>query len=242
MSPTCGQRSRSWPDRRGGTRGASPSRSWGRRPRRPLRAALVVDPGARGTAEQVQAGVLRAAEALRDAGYVLDEVEPPGIEDAANALLVMLSTPGTRIGYQQLMAPLAPAPVRRFMADFFEAAGTPDAVAAEQAFMTRDAVLRRWGDFQETRPLILAPVATEPPGLAGTDLDDGQVAETIRTMRMTMAVNALGLPAVALPVGVENGLPQAVQVIGPRYREDLCLDAAAAIEDRLGVLTPIDPR
>ena len=33
-----------------------------------------------------------------------------------------------------------------------------------------------------------------------------------------------------------------VQVIGPRYREDLCLDAAAALEDRLGVLTPIDPR
>jgi hypothetical protein len=26
-----------------------------------------------------------------------------------------------------------------------------------------------------------------------------------------------------------------VQVIGPRYREDLCLDAAAAIEDRLGI-------
>ena len=25
-------------------------------------------------------------------------------------------------------------------------------------------------------------------------------------------------------------------------REDLCLDAAAAIEDRLGTITPIDPR
>jgi amidase len=33
-----------------------------------------------------------------------------------------------------------------------------------------------------------------------------------------------------------------VQVIGSRFREDLCLDAAAAIEDRLGVITPIDPR
>jgi amidase len=33
-----------------------------------------------------------------------------------------------------------------------------------------------------------------------------------------------------------------VQVIGPRYREDLCLQAAAAIEDRLGTLTPIDPK
>ena len=45
-----------------------------------------------------------------------------------------------------------------------------------------------------------------------------------------------------MPVGVANGLPQAVQIIGDRYREDLCLDAAEAIEARLGVITPIDPR
>jgi amidase len=31
-------------------------------------------------------------------------------------------------------------------------------------------------------------------------------------------------------------------VVGPRYREDLCLDAAEAIEARLGVDSPIDPR
>jgi amidase len=36
-------------------------------------------------------------------------------------------------------------------------------------------------------------------------------------------------------------IPQAVQVIGARYREDPCLDAAGAIEDRLGIITPIDP-
>jgi amidase len=33
-----------------------------------------------------------------------------------------------------------------------------------------------------------------------------------------------------------------VQVIGSRYREDLCLAAAAALEDRVGTITPIDPR
>ncbi len=30
-------------------------------------------------------------------------------------------------------------------------------------------------------------------------------------------------------------------MIGPRYREDLCLDTAAAIEETVGILTPIDP-
>jgi len=82
----------------------------------------------------------------------------------------------------------------------------------------------------------------QKPSDADTDLDDDHVAETIHGMRMTIAVNTLGLPAVALPVGIGDNLPQSVQVIGPRYREDLCLDAAAALEDRLGIITPIDPR
>jgi amidase len=108
--------------------------------------------------------------------------------------------------------------------------------------MTRQSLLRAWGEFQETHPLIAAPICTAIPFEAGADLADGAVAEIIRGMRMAIAVNALGLPAVALPVGIAEGLPQAVQVIGPRYREDLCLDAAAALEDRLGIITPIEPR
>ena len=115
-------------------------------------------------------------------------------------------------------------------------------MAAEQSFITRQSILRSWSEFQEHYPLIVAPIATDIPRKAGTDLDEGQVAEDLRAMRMAMAVNALGLPAVALPVGTRDGLPQAVQVIGPRYREDLILDAAAAIEDRVGIITPIDPR
>jgi amidase len=35
---------------------------------------------------------------------------------------------------------------------------------------------------------------------------------------------------------------QVVQVIGPAYRENLCHDAAVAIEERCGNLTPIDLR
>ncbi len=70
----------------------------------------------------------------------------------------------------------------------------------------------------------------------------GICAEILHGMRMAVAVNALGLPAVTLPVGTGGGLPHSVQVIGPRYREDLCLDAAGALEDRAGIITPIDPR
>jgi hypothetical protein len=58
-------------------------------------------------------------------------------------------------------------------------------------------------------------------------------------MRMVVPINILGLPSCAVPVGSDGGLPQAVQLIGWRFREGLLLDAAQAIEDRAPVLTPI---
>ena len=209
---------------------------------KPIQIAVVQDPAGQGTAEQVQDGVRKAADALVQEDYAVDQVEPPGIDAAAKAVVFMLTTPGIRAVWQQVMPPSLPAATRRFMSAFFEAAGDPDAVAAEQSFITRQSVLRSWSEFQEHQPLIVAPIATDIPREAGTDLDQSEVANDQRAMRMAIAVNTLGLPAVALPVRTCDGLPQAVQVIGPRYREDLALEAAAAIEDRLGIITPIDPR
>jgi len=59
-----------------------------------------------------------------------------------------------------------------------------------------------------------------------------------------MAVPVLGLPAVAVPTGLADGLPVGVQIVGPRFREDLCLAAAEAIEVRAAFAAslPIDPR
>ncbi len=46
----------------------------------------------------------------------------------------------------------------------------------------------------------------------------------------------LGLPAAVVPAGLVGGSPVGVQLIASRYREDLALDAAAAIEARVGVM------
>jgi amidase len=209
----------------------------------PVRVAAVADPAdpaGHGTAPPVQAAVRTAAATLAAAGYLVEEAEPPGIDQAAQTALSMLNTPEWRAVIPLLTA--FDAPTREFLGQFYDACGNPDPAATVESFKTRHTLARQWGQFQQTRPLIVAPISTGIPFKVGTDLAAGKVAQTIWQMRMAIAVNALGLPAVAVPVGVAGGLPQVVQIIGPRYREDLCLDAAAALEQALGVLTPIDPR
>jgi amidase len=91
-------------------------------------------------------------------------------------------------------------------------------------------------------PLVIAPIATQPAWKVGTDLDPEWGVGWLAALRMVVVVNLLGLPSVAVPTGVADGIPQAVQIIGPRFREDLCLAAAEVIEVRLPTITPIDPR
>lgn len=209
-------------------------------PGRPIRVALITDPAGQGTPRQVRHGVRAAAEALADAGYAVEEAEPPSVALAARTHLEIFIPP-VRAVWPATEA-LFRARTRQFVSALLAVAGELDPATVIQSFMTRQSLQRAWGEFQQTRPLILAPVYTGLPFMVGTDLTTPEVAGIVAGMRMVLAVNVLGLPAVALPVGTADGLPQAVQVIGPRYREDLCLDAAAAIEERLGILTPIDPR
>lgn len=211
-----------------------------RGPAVPMRAAIVLDPGGLGASPHVQQGIRNAAAALEDAGYGIDEIEPPSITAAAKTALDMLN-PDWHLWWE-FMSSTADPDTKRFMSALLEAVGEPDPLTTIRSFMTRESLLRAWGEFQEGHPLIVAPVFTGAPFEVGQDMTTRGVADIHRGMRMALAVNALGLPAVALPVGIADGLPQAMQVIGPRYREDLCLDAAEAIEDRLGIITPIDPR
>jgi amidase len=216
-----------------------PAPFYGPEATRPIHVALVVDPAGQGVAEQVRDGVVQAAEALIDAGYVVDEVEPPSIELAARTALEMLAV-DTAAAFDLMTA--YPPEILGVLRAIIDAAGRPGPLRGVLAYMTRQGLLRAWGEFQEQHPLVVAPIFTGLPFPATTGYAADEVAEIIHGLRMTVAVNGLGLPAVALAVGVRDGLPQAVQIIGPRYRENLCLDAAAAVEQRRGIITPIDPR
>lgn len=205
-----------------------------------VRVALVTDPAGQGTSPQVKAGVMEAARVLSEAGYIVEEIEPPQIADAAQGWLDLIGTE-IHVIWPQL-EPLASAGANQFMGIFLETHPMPPLGAYIQSMIVRSALLRAWSEFQERYPIIVAPICTEPAFPVGTDLTAEGIEGIIKSMRMVVAVNLLSLPAVAVPVGEADGLPQAVQVIGRRYREDNCLDGAEVIEERTRQLTPIDPR
>ena len=63
-----------------------------------------------------------------------------------------------------------------------------------------------------------------------------QVHNIFRASMHSYSINYLGPLAAIAPTGLHEGLPMAVQIVGRRFREELCLDAAEAIEREVGVL------
>ncbi len=207
------------------------------RPAEPIKVALVPEPSGGSTHPDVAAGVRAAGEALAAAGYAVEEIEPPLAAEARRAWEVFLGYELhlARQALEEIMSPDAYEFLMRGL-EVFDAESPTEYVGM---FAQRHRVAAAWQEFQEDYPITLAPIMTQPPFVIGYDLQDP--GDVLDQMRFEVALNLLGLPAVCVPTGVANGLPQVVEVIGGRYREGLCLEAAQAIEDALGIVTPIDP-
>lgn len=207
-----------------------------------VRVAVVRDPDGLGVHPDVAAGVSRAADALADAGYAVEEAAPPSAERGMR-LWAESVCPELRVGLLGVMKTMGGRDAQRFLEDFLGSVPDAGLEGYVRALADRNALAREWAVFHECYPLVLGPVCTDPPFSVGLDLSGREaVSGILRSMRLVVTVNLLGLPAVALPTGVARGLPQGVQLIGDRFREDTCLAAAEAIERKLGSLAPIDPR
>lgn len=214
-------------------------------PEAPKRVAVTYDPAGVGTDPDIVAAIRRAADALRDAGYMVEEADPPVVAEARD-LWGKLVIAEVRTVLLPDLEQIAGQSALRFLEHATEATsatGALDHPGYMLAFAQRAAFGRAWAQFHERFPLVLGPISTALPFEVGYDLrGPSEVRNVLEALSLVVAVNLLGLPALVLPVGVSGGLPQGVQIIGGRYREDLCLAAGQAIEERLGVVTPIEPR
>jgi amidase len=230
--------------------GAHPRDPWsidapfeGPRLARPIRVAVLPEPPGGSTDPKVAAAVRRAAQALVDAGYVVEETCPPRYDDAIGCWrrLVM----GDFGSVLALLSPMMGADAMAFLNNFNQdIPPLADVAAWSQLMAERDGIARAWSTFMADRPLLLSPTWTQLPFEHGFDsATPAGSAATKELMRPVVPANLLGLPSACVPAGrdEETGLPIGVLITGRRLREDLCLEAAEAIEARLGVATPIDP-
>lgn len=204
------------------------------------RVALVCEPGGGSTDPAIAEGVRVAGRALEAAGYEVEEAEPPMLFEAYLTWAELMWTSMEVIA--ERIEPLMGEGGRRFLdlvrVDFPATAAT---LAAMHEMRYR--VARHWREFLTAYPLIVGPTWTEPPFALGADIVDQEGAmKVLEGYRFVLPANLLGLPAACVPTGLADGLPTGLQVIGDLFREDLCLDAAEAVERAVGVLTPIDPR
>jgi amidase len=220
---------------------AVPAPLYGPAPAKPLKVAVVADPGGQGIHPDVRTALAAAADALREAGYQVEEIEDvPRLAEALAAYGHMVMTEFA-LAWPRIRT-IVPESSRAYIEMSMER--TPPVELAEYLRLTgvRLSIQREWAHLLHQYPLILGPVFTEPPVEPGLESSSKDGHERVtRAMRLCTATSFLGLPAVAVPGGVVGGLPQGVQLIGAMYREDLCLAGAAAIERHIGVLTPIDP-
>jgi amidase len=210
-------------------------------PKAKKRVALVPEPEGGTTDPGVAAGVRAAGKALEAAGYEVEEVSPPLLTDAYLSWSELMWTSLAVVG--PLLQSVMGEGGRAFL-DFTSVEYPPRTPESEYLLHTqRYKVAKAFQSFLADYPIMVGPTWTQPPFPLGFDIASKESAwQVVEMFRFVLPANLLGLPAACVPTGLSSGLPTGVQVIGARFREDLCLDAAQSIEDILGTLTPIDPK
>ena len=210
----------------------------------PRRAAVLrhVD-GEVATTPDVLASLDRAAAALTAAGWEvveIDESATPGMAATARLAVRLLMndldhqlTPVLdRLGSAQMRDYWAQL---RGMAAPYETSGEHvDDLAA------RTTLVRAWSLFLEEHRVLVVPQLLGGLLEVGEDVrSPDDVRRVWHSLAPSIAVNLLGLPSALAPTGLDDrGLPSGVQLVGAKYREDVCLDAAQPIEDAHGPLAP----
>ena len=187
-------------------------------------------------APSVVGSIEKTANILLNRGYSVEPVELPSLDELVDLWGIILFND-----------------IRIFQLDMIKESGSEDIVSIidsklsyfpepsledyAMALARRIEAIQEWAIIMEKFPIILAPVSLQPPlGLTEDIGGADQYKKMEDYQRWLIATNFLGLPSVALPVAIIDGLPTGVQLIGRRLHEHQCFNVAQDIEDDVGIL------
>jgi amidase len=123
----------------------------------PIRVALTTDPGGHGGSPVVAEGVRTAAEVLADAGYAIEEVDPPCLDESTATLEQILNTEIQ--SYLPGMLPMISVEAKTVLEGLIGDTA-PDLPTYMKAIANRYRIAQEWSLFMERYPLVLGPVST----------------------------------------------------------------------------------
>jgi len=178
----------------------------------------------------------RTAGYLSNAGYEVVEAEPPSIMEPARGWFTVLLT--------ELNGTLGPTveqygsdELRRIFGWYYKLGKILDLDDYRAGLAERTRMMRAWNVFLDAYPLVLTPFLMRPTYSWNYDAQGlMQTKDLFDSAVYSYGINYLGLPAGVVPIDLVESLPAGVQLVGRRFREDLILDAMAAIEQHAGHL------
>lgn len=208
----------------------------------PRRAALCVAPEGLQTHPLVERALRDAAARLIDAGWRVDEVDSPPFRAPARCQAQLWLAEMAR-GAQAAFAQEDDPDANHVLAEMHKLTPVPDLNGVLDALQARLGFLREWQLFLAQHPVLICPVSAEPPFPDLLDLED--FPRVMEAQLTQVGLPLMGLPGMSVFTGFgesEAGhVPLGAQLVGARYREDVLLDAAEAIEargDAIAVVTP----
>ncbi len=222
----------SGPDARDWSAGPAPARSFLEgldAGIRGLRIAFSPDLGYGSNHPDVDASVRAAVGLLRDLGAEVEEIDL-GWQDPVDAYHVLWFSGAAKVvegygpGAAQQIDPLLAAALERHQG--FSAGDFLDATAV------RMKLGREMGLLHEKYDLLVTPTLPIPAFEAGRDVPEGSASQDWTSWTpYTYPFNLTQQPAISVPCGFTGeGLPAALQIVGPRHGDARVLAAAAAYQ------------
>ncbi len=200
----------------------------------PLKVAVFKQHGAFDADPSVVAAIEQAALWLEQAGCTVEYVEPPHFEEGADMWRQMVMDDLRRGGLPAVNA-MGDAGVQSALHGYLEGLPALDRDQTLEMQARRFAISRDWAVFLDRYPVLLMPVCWQRQFVV--DADNGaaeQVHGLLRAQAPLLGTAMMGLPGLAVPTGMVNGLPVGVQIVTWRFREDLALRAGELIEGSAG--------
>jgi amidase len=201
---------------------------WREAPRRPLRICFFTDNGIATPDDATIAVVRGAAQTLIDAGNLVEERRPPGIEQSYDLEMKLIGPDGGD-GLRAYAAEIGSTPTHWLFDGWLEKLEKyRTGIAGLAGYWAEwDAFRANLFQFAERYDAILSPVSASPALLHGTSLAEAN----FRGFSYTMTHNLTGWPAAVVRCGESaEGLPIGVQIAARAWREDIVLAVAAKLE------------